>query len=58
MLYKNFFDNILINLFRFTFIGKLANEIEADKDNLIFLPTVDWSTPLYQRPQHLAINLS
>lgn len=28
------------------------------KDIFVFLPTIDWKTPLYQRPQHLAMNIS
>lgn len=40
-------------------IFKLKEIVKRTKiKSIVFFPTVDWKTPLYQRPQHLAINLS
>lgn len=48
--------HIFSKIFNVFELKKIINKISGK--NIIFLPTVDWKTPLYQRPQHLAINLS
>lgn len=51
-------------LFNFIFRKKYQNDLDKilrqNNNNLVFisLPVVDWNIPLFQRPQHIASNIS
>lgn len=38
-------------------LNRILNE-NKDKPIIIFAPIVDWNIPLFQRPQHIALNMS
>jgi glycosyltransferase involved in cell wall biosynthesis/UDP-N-acetylglucosamine transferase subunit ALG13 len=40
------------------FFSSLKKYLPENKELIIALPTVDWNTPLFQRPQHLAIQFA
>lgn len=58
MIKKILLDKIEYQLSKIIYSKKLCNYIKSNNQIIVSLPTIDWATPLFQRPQHLALNLS